>query len=104
MTDQHDTSAVESVFNPGKADWVRDQADRELDEDQRALLLALTQLEAEIGRQLSEEELEALEALGDQLEAFDAAEIASAIQQVVSRPADPDRQLSWPELKKKRSG
>lgn len=105
MTDQHDDpSEIESVFNPGQANWVREQADRQLDEDQRALLLALAQLEAETGRQLSDEEVEALEALGGQLEAFDATKITSAIQQVVNRPADPDRQLSWPELKKKRRG
>lgn len=103
MTDDEqgaDTS-VDTVFNPGQADWVKAEATGQLDEDQRALLLALAQLESEIGRDLSDDERSAIASLSDQLQGFDPSEIQHAIHQMVNRPADPDRQTSWSELKKR---
>ena len=97
MTDQK--RADETVFNPGQADWIKDKAARKLDEDQRALLLALARLEAETGHPLSDVEKEAIASLSSQLEGFDPSEIEDAIHQMVNRPDDPDRKTSWSELK-----
>lgn len=97
MTEQD--KASETVFNPGQADRIRDKAVRRLDEDQRALLLALARLEAETGHELSDAEKEALAALRSELKGFDPSEIEDAIRQMVNRPTDPDRKTSWSELK-----
>jgi hypothetical protein len=90
------------LFRSGKASWLTKKGARSLDEGQRALLLALTQLDAELGRDLTPEEEAALESLNHQMEDCDAEEIARAIQEVVEAPADPERKTSWTELKKKR--
>lgn len=92
----------DKVFNPGKAAWVQHTANQSLDDDQQALLLALAQLEAEMGRDLSDDERTAIQSLADQLEGFDPDEIKAAIHEMVTQPADPERQTSWPEIKKQR--
>ncbi len=91
---------AEHVFNPGKARWLHDKGGKALDEDQQALLLALTQLEAELGRGLSEEESTAIEALSSHMEGFNPEQITQAIREMVQRPADPNRRTAWPELKR----
>jgi hypothetical protein len=90
----------DSVFNPGQADWVQQKAAKDLDEGQRAMLLAMAQLEAETGHVLSPDERSAIESLAGQLDGFDAQEIQKAITKMVNQPADPDRKTSWSELKK----
>lgn len=92
-----------SLFNPGKAQWLQECGADALDGDQQALLLALSQLEAEMGRTLSEDETGALQALAEQLEGFDAQDIVDAMQQLVTKPADPKRKTAWPELKRRKS-
>ena len=90
------------LFNPGKARWLREKG-AELDKDQQALLLAMANLEAKLGRELSEEEATALEALAEHMEGFDPDGIVAAVQEMVEKPADPKRQTSWPELKRHKS-
>ncbi len=90
----------DTVFNPGQADWVQRKAAKDLNEDQRALLLAMVQLEAEIGHELPPNERSAMDALVGQLDGFDAKEIQDAIAKMVNQPADPNRKTSWSELKK----
>ena len=65
-----DKKGTGPLFNPGKAQWLRDKG-KELDKDQQALLLAMANLEAKLGRELSEEEAEALEALAEHMNGFD---------------------------------
>lgn len=91
----------QSIFNPGQADWVQEKGAQGLTRDQQALLLALAQLEAAMGRELSEDERAAIESLAGNLEGFDPKEIQTAIHQMVNDPADPHRQTSWSELKKR---
>ncbi len=90
------------VFNPGQARWLREHGGQDLDEDQQALLLALAQLEKELGRELSEEESEAIEAMTAQMEGFNPEQIAAAVHEMVERPADPSRRTSWPEIKRRK--
>ncbi len=92
----------DSMFNPGQADWITQQAAEHLDQDQRALLLALAQLEAAMGHKLSDEETLAIESLSDQLQGFDAEEIAEAVHRMVNQPTDPSRKTTWSELKTRR--
>jgi len=96
MTDDE----LNTVFNPGQVEWVRKKAAQDLDEDQRALLLAMVQLEAEIGHELPPDERSATAALAGQLDGFDAQEIQKAIAKIVNQPADPNRKTSWSELRK----
>jgi hypothetical protein len=93
----------QELFNEGKARWLREHGDDDLDRDQQALLLALTELEAEMGRDLTDDERFAIDALADQLEGFDPQEIKRAVHKMVTQPADPERKVSWPDLKKRRS-
>lgn len=93
----------QELFNEGKARWLKEHGDQDLDRDQQALLLALTELEAEIGRDLTEEERSAIDALADHLEGFDPKEIKSAVHKMVTQPADPKRKISWPDIKKRSS-
>ena len=91
----------QELFNKGKARWLKEHGEKDLDRDQQALLLALTELEAEIGRDLTNEERSAIDDLADHLEGFDPKEIKSAVHRMVTQPADPKRKVSWPDFKKR---
>ncbi|MBN1872690.1 MAG: hypothetical protein JXA33_00535 [Anaerolineae bacterium] len=90
---------TKSVFNPGKARWLQESGGTQLSVDQLALLLALAQLETELGRPLSQDEQVTIETLGEQLEGFHPKSIIEAVHQMVQAPTDPARKTSWPELK-----
>ncbi len=70
-----------------------------LDEQQKALLLAMAQVEAEAGRAFSEEDRRLLSRLREEVNA--AGVIEAAVEKLVSAPADPRRRLSWDELKRR---
>ena len=93
------TTDKQGLFRPGQADWLRKEGAQNLDSDQKALLLALMQLEAELGLDLAPEEAQAIEALGEQLPGTNAEWLQRAMQQLVNSPADPKRQTAWPKLK-----
>lgn len=88
----------DSLLNPGKARWLQDKGAKSLDEAQKSLLLALTQLEEDLGRNLSDEEKNALNSLANQLKAHDIDYIKNAVRQMVTKPADPNRQIDWPDI------
>jgi len=87
-------SASEPTIPP---DRIRRLLERlpDLSEDERALLLALAELDQEIGRSLSPAERQLLQRLAASLEHYDPEEIRAAIRHIVrSRaqgPAD-----AWP--------
>lgn len=91
------------IFRPGKARWLQRRGAKALTAEEQALLLALVQLEADLGHTLSEEELAAVEALAGQMEEFDPQDIARAIRQMIEAPADPQRRTSWSELRQRKS-
>ncbi len=70
-----------------------------LDEQQKALLLAIAQVEAETGYVFSEEDQRVLSRL--QEEVHTAVAITAAVRRLVSTPADPRRRTSWDELKRR---
>ncbi len=97
----NDTDASDKAFlRPGKARWLQEKGAKSLDAHQRALLLALADLETELGRELSEEEQSALETIANSLGGYDPAEISRAVRQMVEAPSDPARKTDWPELKR----
>jgi hypothetical protein len=82
----------------GKARWLLEGGIDKLDEEERALLLALVSLEADTGHTLTDEEKEAL----DQIVArtgVDGAEIASAVRQMVEAETKKEHHLDWSALK-----
>jgi hypothetical protein len=92
MTDQ------ETVMAAGKARWLLEGGVEKLDEEERALLVALVSLEADTGRALTAEEKEAL----DQIVAragVDGEEIARAVKHMVEAETKKEHQLDWSALK-----
>lgn len=89
------------VLNPNGARKLLEGGMEELSDDERALLLAMMGVEAETGKDLGEEARAAMEALGAQLEGYDADELAQAVKHMVSAEPRGDRELEWPDLKDK---
>lgn len=85
----------ETLFSPGKAHWLLEHVDN-LDEDQRALLLAMAELSKDTGRELTEEERVALEKLAAETQGFDPVEIRDAVQKMVEGKAKRKPIIDWP--------
>ena len=83
-----------SLFSPGKARWLLDNAEK-LDEGDRALLLALVELSQDTGRKLTEEERAALDKLAAPTQGFDPAEIRSAVRKMVEGKATRPSRQDW---------
>ena len=88
MTDQ------ETLMVAGKARWLLEGGIDELEDDERALLLALVSLEADTGRQLTPEEQQALDAIVSRT-GVDGEEITRAVKHVVQAKAKKNRRLDW---------
>ena len=83
------------VFSAGKARWLLDNV-HELDESQRALLLAITELDKDTGRQLTDEELAALDKLAAETTGFSPIEIQAAVQKMVKGKTKRHPIMDWP--------
>ena len=84
-----------SLFVAGKAQWLLENA-RMLSPDQRALLLAMADLDVQAGRIITPEDRAALDELAAQAEGYDPGEIERAMQQMVE--AKPTHQgIEWPK-------
>jgi hypothetical protein len=84
-----------TVFSDGKAHWLLQNA-HELDEDQRALLLAMAELDKGTGREMTDEEHAALEKLAAETQGFDPVEIQAAVKKMVKGKAKHKSTLSLP--------
>ena len=84
-----------TLFSDGKARWLLDNVGK-LDEDQRALLLAIAELDKDTGRTLTDEERAALDKLAAETQGFDAVEIKSAVQKMVKGKAKRKPVKGWP--------
>ena len=88
------------LFAKGKAQWLLENA-RKLTPDQRALLLALTNLDVASGHELTPEERAALDERSAQVEGYDAAEIQQAMKHMVEAQTK-RKVVDWPkDLKRK---
>ena len=83
-----------SLFSPGKARWLLDNAEK-LDEGERALLLALAELSRDTGRELTEEERAALDKLAAPTQGFDPVEIRDAVHKMVKGKATHPGRQDW---------
>jgi hypothetical protein len=84
----------EALFVAGKAKWLLENA-RKLTPDQRALLLAVTDLEQGRGRTLSTEEREAVDSLAEAQEGYDPSDIDRAVQHMLKAKAK-RKVVDWP--------
>jgi hypothetical protein len=84
-----------TVFSDGKASWLLQNV-HELDEDQRALLLAMVELDKDIGREMTDEEHAALKKLAAETQGFDPVEIQGAVKKMVKGKAKRKSTLSLP--------
>ena len=91
----------DNVMLKGKARWLLEGGLEELDDDTRALLLALVSLEADSGRALSDEEKAALDQIIARSGA-DGEQIARAVKQMIEAKPQPSRRLDWSALKTRR--
>ena len=91
----------DNVMLTGKARWLLEGGLDELDDDTRALLLALVTLEADSGRALSDEERAALDQMIARSGA-DGEQIARAVKQMIKAKPRPSRRLDWSALTTRR--
>jgi hypothetical protein len=95
MTDE------ERIMAEGKAQWLLEGGIEQLTEEERALLLALVSLEADTGRQLSEQEQEALDEIVAR-SGTDGEKITRAVRHMVEAEPKKGKGLDWSELKGRR--
>ncbi|HLF25930.1 MAG TPA: hypothetical protein VJG32_06315 [Anaerolineae bacterium] len=84
----------EALFVAGKAKWLLENA-RKLTPDQRALLLAVADLEQNRGRQLSAQDQEAIDELAEAQEGYDPNDIERAVQHMLKAKAK-RKVVDWP--------
>ncbi|MBE9507766.1 MAG: hypothetical protein IMY86_06915 [Chloroflexi bacterium] len=87
-----------SVVHPAGARRLLEGRGEDLADDERALLLALIEVDAE---SLNERELAALDKLKEQVEGYDTEELAQAVKHMVTTKPRQGRKLEWPELRQK---
>lgn len=86
------------VFRPGSARKLLENGGKDLNDDERALLLVLAQVEAEC---LTEKERAALEGLKAKMGGYDPEELIRAVEHMVTARPKEDAKLEWPELKRR---
>ena len=93
------------VFNPeGMRRLLAEDGGQDLNDDERALLLALIDADTATGRELTDEEHAALDKLRGQVGDYDADELARAVQYMVDSKPHESRQIKWPDLHRPASG
>ena len=90
MADESDAQ----LFAAGKAKWLLENA-RKLTPDQRALLLAVADLEQGRGRRLTDEERQAIDALAEMQEGYDSDDIERAVQYMIGAKTK-RKVVDWP--------
>ena len=89
-----------SVLSPEGVKKLLEGDGKKLHDDERVLLLALAELEAD---SLSEEERAALEKLKSQVECYDTKDLAQAVERMVTAEPVAEKKMEWPELKNRRN-
>lgn len=90
----------ERLMPQGKARWLIEGGIDELDDEERALLLALVSLEANTGRALTDEEQQALDQIIERSGA-EGEEIAQAVKHMVEAKPKKKQRLDWSALKER---
>ncbi|MBN1813010.1 MAG: hypothetical protein JXA14_14335 [Anaerolineae bacterium] len=89
----------ESILRPEGVQKLLGGGGKRLTDDERALLLALTGVDA---GSLSAEERAALDKLKAQVEGYDTEELAQAVEHMLTAEPVEGRKMEWPELKGRR--
>jgi uncharacterized membrane-anchored protein YjiN (DUF445 family) len=89
----------ESVLRPEGIKRLLEGGGKRLTDDERALLLALTEVDAD---NLSEEERAALEKLRTQVKGYDTEKLTQAVEHMVKAEPVAGKKMKWPELKDRR--
>jgi len=84
----------DALFVAGKAEWLL-QNSQKLTPDQRALLLAVTDLEQGRGRALTDEEREAIDRLAEAQDGYDPEDIEKAVQYMLKAKTK-RKVVDWP--------
>ena len=84
-----------TLFSAGKARWLLENVGK-LDEGQRALLLAIAELDKDTGRELTDEERAALDKLAAETQGFNPVEIQTAVRKMVKGKAKRKPIKDWP--------
>ena len=87
----------DTLMVAGKARWLLEGGIDELSEGERALLLALARLEADTGREVTEEEKKVLDEIIER-SGSDGDDIARAVKHMVEAKATSNRRLDWSAL------
>ena len=85
------------VLQPDGVKRLLEGGGEEMTDDERALLLALIGVDAD---SLDESERAALDKLKEQVEGYDADELAQAVEHMVTAKPRWTRRLKWPKLKR----
>src|SRR5512137_335286 len=93
MTDDQDEAALNGAGS--KTHWLI-QHIAELDEGERALLLAMVELDKQAGRTFTEQERAALDKLAAETHDYSAVEIQDAVQKMVEGKAKRQPAQGWP--------
>jgi hypothetical protein len=94
MTDQ------DHLMLEGKARWLLEGGIEKLDEDERALLLALVSLEVGTGRAITADEQAALDQIVERT-GMDGEEITRAVKHMVEAKPTKPKKLDWSDLKRR---
>ncbi len=88
------------IFNPeGIRRLLREGGGEDLNDDERALLVALISADTETGATLTEKERAALDKLRKQVEGYDTDELTQAVRHMVTSKSRDERRMKWPKLK-----
>jgi hypothetical protein len=90
----------DTLMVAGKARWLLEGGIDELDDGERALLLALASLDADTGRPVTQEERKVLDQIAARSGA-DGEEITQAVKHMVEAKAKRNRRLDWSALAKR---
>jgi hypothetical protein len=93
------TKRKESILRPEGVQKLLKGGGKKLHDDERALLLALAELEAD---NLNDEERAALEKLKTQVECYDTQDLVDAVERMVTAEPVAGKKMEWPELKNRR--
>lgn len=90
----------DTLMVAGKARWLLEGGIDELDDGERALLLALASLDADTGRTVTQEERQVLDQIAARSGA-DGDDITQAVKHMVEAKAKRNRRLDWSALAKR---
>lgn len=92
-----DKGQGDAVLRPGGARRLLAGGGKGMSDDERALLVALLEVDAD---SLDEEERAAVAKLKAQVKGYDTDALAQAVSHMVTAKAKKGRKLKWPELKR----